>query len=194
MPGGGEFRRLIFFLGYSFVALPFWVSGAEVRAQTNPKVPMELAQEGESRKKAEGAQREKGLTEQARKIPMVTVESRKGEVILTILAFHLFTPEIDLTRAGKETLDQVGALLKKVPDVRIVVKGHTDSTGPEEINQTISRRRADRVRDYLVTAQQVPPRRIVAEGQGPSRPVATNATEAGRALNRRVEIFILTGE
>jgi outer membrane protein OmpA-like peptidoglycan-associated protein len=196
MPGKRNFRKVLLFLGYSFIFFPFWVSGGEILPPANKKakLPMEQAQAAESGKKDEGWRREKDLITQARKIPRVTVESVKGEVTLSILALHLFTPGTELTQAGKEVLDQVKVLLRKTPDARIVVKGHTDNTGSEEINQAISRKRANRVREYLVTDQEVPSRRIVAEGLGPSQPMATNATEAGRTLNRRVEIVVLTGK
>jgi outer membrane protein OmpA-like peptidoglycan-associated protein len=122
------------------------------------------------------------------------VQSVKEGVAIILLALNLFNAKIELTSDGKDLLDQVGTLLRNYPYPKIVVKGHTDSTGSEEINQAVSRRRAKQVRDYLVAYQEVPPGRIVAEGLGPSRPVATNATKAGRALNRRVEIVVLTGE
>ena len=128
------------------------------------------------------------------KIPQATVKSGEKEMVITILAINLFTPDIELTSSGKGILDNVGGLLNKYPDHKVIVRGHTDSVGSEGLNKTVSEKRAQKVREYLVIYQNVNPARIGATGLGPSQPVATNATEAGRALNRRVEIAVLTGE
>jgi outer membrane protein OmpA-like peptidoglycan-associated protein len=75
------------------------------------------------------------------------------------------------------------------PAMRVRVIGHTDSTGTDAINNPLSRDRAESVRDYLV-ARGVAAPRIQVEGRGAREPVADNGTEAGRAQNRRVEIFL----
>ena len=72
------------------------------------------------------------------------------------------------------------------------MEGHTDNTGSDETNRTLSLARANSVRDYLVT-QGVEAERISVVGLGPDQPVASNDTSQGRARNRRVEI-ILTGD
>ncbi len=74
-------------------------------------------------------------------------------------------------------------------NVRVTVVGHTDSTGSASINDPLSLDRAQAVRDYLA-ARGVPAQRIVVQGRGEREPVASNDTEAGRAQNRRVEIFL----
>src|SRR5690606_28140791 len=68
-----------------------------------------------------------------------------------------------------------------------VVEGHTDSVGTDAYNQRLSERRANAVRDVLVNQHGLDSSRIEAVGYGESRPVADNATEEGRAINRRVE-------
>lgn len=73
--------------------------------------------------------------------------------------------------------------------VRIRIIGHTDSVGPEEYNQQLSLRRANAVRDFLAE-QGISPDLMYAEGRGESEPVADNSTREGRALNRRVDIFV----
>ena len=92
-------------------------------------------------------------------------------------------PEFD------QTLNSVAIVLRKFNKTLIDVNGHTDSTGSMQHNQELSERRADSVAGYLGT-QGIDPRRVSAVGFGPTQPVATNATEAGRAQNRRVEIQI----
>jgi OOP family OmpA-OmpF porin len=72
---------------------------------------------------------------------------------------------------------------------RVAVQGHTDSTGSDAYNQTLSERRANSVRDYLVS-KGIEASRLTASGFGESQPVADNATAEGRALNRRVELKV----
>jgi OOP family OmpA-OmpF porin len=67
------------------------------------------------------------------------------------------------------------------------VEGHTDSLGSEEYNQNLGRRRAETVRNYLVRGG-VAPQRITVRSYGETRPIATNDTDEGRQLNRRVEL------
>ena len=69
------------------------------------------------------------------------------------------------------------------------IVGHTDNTGSDAINYPLSQRRADSTKNYLV-AKGVSSSRITTAGKGSTQPIASNATEAGRAENRRVEIFV----
>jgi len=75
------------------------------------------------------------------------------------------------------------------PNTRVRIVGHTDSTGSDAINQPLSVDRAVRVRDYLAT-RGVPLNTVSTEGHGAQQPVADNGSDAGRARNRRVEIFL----
>ncbi|MBE2259693.1 MAG: OmpA family protein [Candidatus Accumulibacter sp.] len=86
-------------------------------------------------------------------------------------------------------LDRLAASLNQHPVTTVTVIGHTDSTGSDAINDPLSVNRAAAVRDYLV-AHGVAANRIAIDGRGARQPVADNATAAGRAINRRVEIFI----
>jgi OOP family OmpA-OmpF porin len=89
------------------------------------------------------------------------------------------------------------ALLSKVqrsirtfgePDV--VIEGHTDSTGSDEVNEHLSQQRAGSVRQYFVANRTLPDEKIVAVGYGSKRPLASNATTEGRAINRRIDVII----
>jgi outer membrane protein OmpA-like peptidoglycan-associated protein len=73
------------------------------------------------------------------------------------------------------------------PQTTTVVEGHTDSVGSDVYNQKLSERRANAVRDVLVNQYGVGADRVNAVGYGEARPVADNATDSGRAVNRRVE-------
>jgi len=90
----------------------------------------------------------------------------------------------------RATLDKVADSLKQYPDSLIDVYGHTDSTGSEAYNQTLSENRARTVANYL-QMQGVNPARIRSQGYGETMPVADNATDEGRRKNRRVEIKIV---
>lgn len=88
----------------------------------------------------------------------------------------------------KPVLNELAANLD--PKVNVTVTGYTDSTGTDAINEPLSLDRAEAVRDYLAV-RGVPASRISISGAGSSHPVASNATEAGRAQNRRVEIYLV---
>jgi outer membrane protein OmpA-like peptidoglycan-associated protein len=91
--------------------------------------------------------------------------------------------------ALRGVLDPFATSLRDDPQARITIVGHTDSTGSEAVNNPLSVERAQSVRDYLVT-RGVAATRIETAGRGEREPVADNSSEAGRAKNRRVEIFL----
>jgi outer membrane protein OmpA-like peptidoglycan-associated protein len=94
-----------------------------------------------------------------------------------------------LKPGAKEKLAKVSGVLLAYPTLHLTVEGYTDSTGSEDYNQKLSERRADSVRDYLVS-NGISDSNIEAHGYGESRPVATNDTAAGRQQNRRVELVV----
>jgi len=95
----------------------------------------------------------------------------------------------DIKPAFRPSLDKLAELLLKYDRTVVHVVGHTDSVGSETYNQGLSEQRAISVGDYLASYG-VPRQRLRTEGRGESEPRASNATEAGRQLNRRVEIFV----
>jgi len=139
-------------------------------------------------------EREKAMLAAASNIPNVAVKLGDKKIILTILVSNLFTPANDLKSSGKEILSNLGKFLKAYPDNKVTVQGHADNKGKPEVNQAISEKRAQKVREYLAAYQNIPPHQVTAEGLGAVQPVATNATEAGRSLNRRMEVIIPIGE
>jgi outer membrane protein OmpA-like peptidoglycan-associated protein len=90
---------------------------------------------------------------------------------------------------GRRALENVARILRQDPERSLVIEGFTDDRGSEQANRVLSERRARAVRAALVAAG-VPEERLVARGLGESYPVASNASPAGRQLNRRVEILI----
>ncbi len=95
----------------------------------------------------------------------------------------------DIKPAFRPSLDKLAQLLMKYDRTVVHVVGHTDSIGSEAYNQTLSEQRALSVGDYLATYG-LPRQRLRTEGRGEREPRDTNATEAGRQLNRRVEVFV----
>jgi outer membrane protein OmpA-like peptidoglycan-associated protein len=86
-------------------------------------------------------------------------------------------------------LDQVAQTLQQNPEVVAQVVGHTDNTGQPAYNQTLSQNRAQSVASFIST-HGVAAQRLSASGMGQTQPIADNSTEAGRAQNRRVEIYL----
>jgi len=95
-----------------------------------------------------------------------------------------------LTPAFHNTLDKVADILNRYQRSSIQITGHTDSRGSAQYNQQLSEQRAQSVKYYLAD-RGVDARRIVTEGRGESQPRASNNTEAGMQLNRRVEMLII---
>jgi outer membrane protein OmpA-like peptidoglycan-associated protein len=94
-----------------------------------------------------------------------------------------------LSGASRDELDQFADVMNRYPKTAILVQGHTDSTGSESYNQSLSERRAEAVVDRL-SYRGVAPDRMAAIGYGERHPVADNGTEWGRSQNRRVNILV----
>lgn len=124
----------------------------------------------------------------------------EAEVVRDGDKVYVALPSGILFDLGKDVLkqDAKDSLSKAAPTLRdsqttIVIEGHTDSTGSDAVNQPLSERRANRVRDFLVS-QGVPGSKMAAIGYGSSRPAVANDTDANRALNRRVQIELSPNE
>ena len=99
------------------------------------------------------------------------------------------TGRYDIKPQLRPVLDRFATTLNQNPVTHVTIVGHTDNTGTDAINNPLSLNRANAARDYLV-AHGVAPSRITTTGMGSAQPVASNATAAGRAENRRVEIYV----
>ncbi|TDQ67272.1 outer membrane protein OmpA-like peptidoglycan-associated protein [Maritalea mobilis] len=120
----------------------------------------------------------------------VTVTRQGDQIILNMPSNVTFrTDQSNVEPQFYETLNSVAAVLQKYPKTLVDVYGHTDSTGSDQYNLELSNRRAMSVANY-VSGRGVDPRRVYVTGYGESQPIASNATESGRAQNRRVEIQI----
>ena len=121
-----------------------------------------------------------------------TKNDQRG-LVVTLPGIFFDTGKSTLKAGAKHTLAKIADQLKGDSDVRVSIEGHTDGVGSDEKNQQLSEKRANAVRDYLVTSG-VPSDRVTAAGKGEADPVASNKTAAGRLQNRRVELVITTAK
>lgn len=99
------------------------------------------------------------------------------------------TGRADIRPNFRSVLDQFAATLNENPAAMVTIIGHTDNTGSDAINNPLSMERAARTRDYLTT-RGISPGRFHIDGRGSHEPVVANDSDANRARNRRVEIFV----
>lgn len=109
---------------------------------------------------------------------------------LNIQIINFATASHAIPDANKEILDKASAKLASLPDARLKITGHTDSQGNHASNQKLSERRANAVREYLIS-KGVPAERLEVFGASSDEPVASNATEQGRFQNRRIEFTLI---
>ncbi|MDB9710362.1 OmpA family protein, partial [Salibacteraceae bacterium] len=100
------------------------------------------------------------------------------------------TDKFDLKPASKTELNKLADLLDANPDIKIEVSGHTDNQGNAAANQTLSENRSKAVYQYLID-HGISGGRLMYKGYGQTKPIATNETDEGRALNRRTEFIVL---
>lgn len=101
------------------------------------------------------------------------------------------TDSSKLSKPAREALERVGQILKISDSRHIRVRGHTDASGDETYNLTLSEKRAEKVAEYLIDSAELNPDSVSYDGKGAKDPVADNSTAEGRAKNRRVEIILL---
>ncbi|MEO8382798.1 MAG: OmpA family protein [Acidobacteriota bacterium] len=140
-----------------------------------------------SRRDTASQQRIESMQQELSKLAATRTSDRGFIVTLPGLFFD--TGKSALKTGARNTLTKIAEQLRINEDTRIAVEGHTDSVGTDDLNQTLSEKRAAAVRDYLVS-RGVPTDRITTTGLGETSPVATNDTAAGRQQNRRVELVI----
>jgi outer membrane protein OmpA-like peptidoglycan-associated protein len=121
---------------------------------------------------------------------MVTIRHEKRGAVITMSNDRLVeSGQWSLTTSGQYSLRELAVGLRDQGGHVILIQGYTDSMGTPAVNEALSLRRAEAVRDYLTT-QGVAAESMRAEGFGAKRPVAHNGTADGRAQNRRIEIVI----
>lgn len=127
-------------------------------------------------------------------VEVVTDANNLNAIKVTFDSGILFsTNSSKLSDASKKSLAEFASQMKDLPDTDITIYGHTDNTGTAEVNERISKQRADAVASYLNSCN-IAKERMTAEGKSFNMPVADNSTAEGRAQNRRVEIYITANE
>ena len=135
-------------------------------------------------------EQEAALRRELAAIDAANIQRNADVLAVTFKSDYLFAVgSSNLNPGAYEEINRVSRVLNQYPDTRIQVAGHTDYTGSEQTNQTLSERRAENVENALI-GQGVNPSRITTIGFGESAPIADNSSEAGRQLNRRVVITI----
>ena len=111
-------------------------------------------------------------------------------MILTGINFAFDSAILD--KASETIIDRAVQNLKRNPQMSVLIEGHTDSVGAEDYNMGLSVRRAQAVKDYMIS-QGIAKERLTKKGFGESQPLESNDTKEGRAQNRRVE-FVVTAK
>ena len=128
----------------------------------------------------------------AMEMQMVDAEKMRldiGETEKVALSGIYFDHDKAVTKPqSKPALDEIAKLLGSLPSLKLIVVGHTDNAGGFDYNVDLSRRRAKAVVDALIAGYGIAQNRLRSEGVGYLAPAASNDTEEGRALNRRVEL------
>jgi outer membrane protein OmpA-like peptidoglycan-associated protein len=141
-----------------------------------------------------GNKMDKQASEIKNEVPGAKVERVEEGIVVEFNSAVLFAVnKYDLSTGAKGTLDDLYTILTKYPDTNIKIQGHTDNTGTNALNQTLSESRASAVATYL-RSKGIASSRITTQGYGETSPKYSNDTEEGRAQNRRVEFLITANE
>ena len=116
---------------------------------------------------------------------------REGNnVILRLVGLSFDSGESAIKQGSFDLLAKVEKAIDIFPRSELLIEGHTDSHGGDELNQKLSQERAESLQQYMINAMRIPSYRVIATGFGETNPVANNETAAGRAKNRRIDIII----
>ena len=154
------------------------------------RLKAQQAQDAAAQSEREKQQLRAQLLEQFNRILPTTDTPRGLKVNMADVLFAF--GKYDLRPPAREALAKLSGIVLGHPGLKLAVEGYTDIIGSDEVNQTLSEKRASTVRDYLIQ-QGLDPGSITSAGFGKSNPVASNDTNEGRQQNRRVEI-IISGE
>lgn len=122
------------------------------------------------------------------------VYRRGDDVLLETYGFDFPVGESEIRSSNFGLLNKIARAIAEFDSPRVIVSGHTDSTGNNQTNERLSEERAKKVGEFLVEVGQLDSQRVRTEGYGEAKPVASNETDDGRARNRRIEILIVNGD
>jgi len=116
---------------------------------------------------------------------------RQGNtIIMRLVGLEFDSGASQLKPSNFDLLAKVEKAIDVFPRSELIIEGHTDSHGSDDLNQKLSQERAESVQQYMINAMRIPSYRLIATGYGETRPVASNETESGRQKNRRIDIVI----
>jgi outer membrane protein OmpA-like peptidoglycan-associated protein len=165
-----------------------WRRLAEARANDEAK-GREARQTEDAEAKALAAERAKAAA-LANELASLKAQHTDRGLVLTV-GDVLFAPgKAEIGPGAQRSIDKLAEFLRAYPKRNVLIEGHTDNLGNEDLNIKLSQQRADSVRDLLI-ARGVSPQRIRTKGYGPKFPVVDNDSAAGRQQNRRVEVLVL---
>ena len=132
-------------------------------------------------------------------VPGATVERVDEAIVVTFDenkggGVYFDTNKYNINSASQQTLDKLANVFKEFPDTNLLIVGHTDSTGPDDYNMTLSKNRAYAVLNYLKNNEGINGSRLNVNWFGEEKPMADNSSAQGRAQNRRVNIVIVANE
>jgi outer membrane protein OmpA-like peptidoglycan-associated protein len=156
-------------------------------AQQQAAQQAQQAEQGRQQAEADKTQMRARMLQQLNQV-LATKDTARG-LIVNMPDVLFDTGKADLKAMARERLAKVAGILIAYPDIRVEIDGYTDSTGSLEFNEQLSQQRAESVRNYL-SSQGVNSSTISTQGFGPSQPIASNETAAGRQQNRRVELVV----
>ncbi len=119
------------------------------------------------------------------------VYKQESQLVIRLKAMQFPVGKSIILPDNYALLSKVQKAIRTFDNPRVIAEGHTDSTGSNEVNMLLSQQRADAVREYMIANQTLLPDSISAVGYGSERPLASNTTSAGRAINRRIDILII---
>ena len=118
------------------------------------------------------------------------VYKKENQLVIRLKAIKFPVGQSILMPGTYTLLTKVQRAIRTFGEPRVVVEGHTDSTGSDEVNEYLSQQRAEAVMEYLIANKTLPSDKIMAVGYGSVRPLASNKTSEGRAINRRIDVVI----
>jgi len=130
------------------------------------------------------------VTERPAPVRVIVPVATRTEQYCSILDLQFEINQNTVQREYEEKIDQVGIFMNKYPDTTAVIEGHSDEVGTSADNMLLSQRRAEGVVTYLVDRRGIDRSRLRAVGYGETRPLASNNTEVGKRLNRRINAVI----
>ncbi len=149
----------------------------------------DLARSDAERAKQDAELARKQAEDLQRQIAELNAKETDRGLVITLGDLLFETGKAELKGGTASNLSKLSAFLTSYPDRTVVIEGHTDSVGSDDYNMSLSQRRANSVQQFLL-AQGIAPNRINASGKGENFPVASNDSNSGRQMNRRVEVII----